>query len=177
MRRPSFPWHMYGTEDSLGELEMGQPGKRRAAGGMTLDEIDAIVVGKAPDLFEGVMMPELFLAESLGAAASWAPSGIKGTDVSNWQPSLNWSSLWNQGSRFAYVKTSEGDSIRNSLFQQQYAGAGAVGIAGAAVLAAGGKGRDAIAEVADEASPPKQASGRGYHETDHVRKYYDTTKV
>jgi acetyl-CoA C-acetyltransferase len=36
--------------------------------GMTLDDIDAIVVGKAPDLFEGVMMPELFLAESLGAA-------------------------------------------------------------------------------------------------------------
>jgi acetyl-CoA C-acetyltransferase len=35
--------------------------------GMTLDEIDAIVVGKAPDLFEGVMMPELFLAEALGA--------------------------------------------------------------------------------------------------------------
>src|SRR6187551_3891824 len=36
--------------------------------GMGLDEIDAIVVGKAPDLFEGVMMPELFLAEALGAA-------------------------------------------------------------------------------------------------------------
>ena len=35
---------------------------------LTLDEIDAIVVGKAPDLFEGVMMPELFLAEALGAA-------------------------------------------------------------------------------------------------------------
>ena len=35
--------------------------------GLTLDEIDAIVVGKAPDLFEGVMMPELFLAEALGA--------------------------------------------------------------------------------------------------------------
>lgn len=31
------------------------------------DDIDAIVVGKAPDLFEGVMMPELFLAEALGA--------------------------------------------------------------------------------------------------------------
>ncbi|MEN8674425.1 thiolase domain-containing protein, partial [Nocardioides sp.] len=39
-----------------------------ADAGMTLDEIDAIVVGKAPDLFEGVMMPELFLAEALGAA-------------------------------------------------------------------------------------------------------------
>lgn len=35
---------------------------------LTLDEVDAIVVGKAPDLFEGVMMPELFLAEALGAA-------------------------------------------------------------------------------------------------------------
>ena len=34
---------------------------------MTLDEIDAIVVGKAPDLFEGVMMPELFLADAIGA--------------------------------------------------------------------------------------------------------------
>ncbi len=39
-----------------------------ADAGMTFDDIDAIVVGKAPDLFEGVMMPELFLAEALGAA-------------------------------------------------------------------------------------------------------------
>ncbi|HZM81892.1 MAG TPA: thiolase domain-containing protein [Candidatus Limnocylindrales bacterium] len=31
-------------------------------------DIDAVVVGKAPDLFEGVMMPELYLAEALGAA-------------------------------------------------------------------------------------------------------------
>jgi acetyl-CoA C-acetyltransferase len=31
------------------------------------DEIDAVVIGKAPDLFEGVMMPELFLADALGA--------------------------------------------------------------------------------------------------------------
>ncbi|EHR50498.1 acetyl-CoA acetyltransferase [Saccharomonospora marina XMU15] len=30
-------------------------------------DIDAVVVGKAPDLFEGVMMPELFLADALGA--------------------------------------------------------------------------------------------------------------
>jgi acetyl-CoA C-acetyltransferase len=36
--------------------------------GMTFDDIDAVVVGKAPDLFEGVMMPELYLAEALGAA-------------------------------------------------------------------------------------------------------------
>ncbi len=35
--------------------------------GLTFDDIDAVVVGKAPDLFEGVMMPELYLAEALGA--------------------------------------------------------------------------------------------------------------
>ncbi len=39
-----------------------------ADAGMTFDDIDAVVIGKAPDLFEGVMMPELFLAEALGAA-------------------------------------------------------------------------------------------------------------
>jgi acetyl-CoA C-acetyltransferase len=31
------------------------------------DDIDAVVIGKAPDFFEGVMMPELFLADALGA--------------------------------------------------------------------------------------------------------------
>ena len=33
-------------------------------------DIDAVVLGKAPDMFEGVMMPELYLAEALGASAS-----------------------------------------------------------------------------------------------------------
>jgi acetyl-CoA C-acetyltransferase len=37
------------------------------AGLESLDEVDAVVVGKAPDLFEGVMMPELYLADALGA--------------------------------------------------------------------------------------------------------------
>ena len=34
---------------------------------VTWDDIDAVVVGKAPDFFEGVMMPELFMADALGA--------------------------------------------------------------------------------------------------------------
>jgi acetyl-CoA C-acetyltransferase len=34
---------------------------------MTWSDIEAVVVGKAPDFFEGVMMPELYLAEALGA--------------------------------------------------------------------------------------------------------------
>ncbi|WCO66084.1 thiolase domain-containing protein [Iamia majanohamensis] len=35
---------------------------------MTWTDIDAVVVGKAPDFFEGVMMPELLLADALGAS-------------------------------------------------------------------------------------------------------------
>ena len=40
----------------------------RALADAALDwkDIDAVVIGKAPDMFEGVMMPELFLAEALG---------------------------------------------------------------------------------------------------------------
>ena len=38
-----------------------------AEAGVGLADIDAVVVGKAPDLFEGVMMPELYLADALGA--------------------------------------------------------------------------------------------------------------
>jgi acetyl-CoA C-acetyltransferase len=35
--------------------------------GLRFSDIDAVVIGKAPDTFEGVMMPELFLAGALGA--------------------------------------------------------------------------------------------------------------
>ncbi|MEX0799911.1 MAG: thiolase domain-containing protein [Dehalococcoidia bacterium] len=34
---------------------------------LTWRDVDAVVIGKAPDMFEGVMMPELFLADALGA--------------------------------------------------------------------------------------------------------------
>ena len=51
----------------------GRPGARGRAralddAGMTWADIDAVVIGKAPDVFEGVMMPELYLADALGAA-------------------------------------------------------------------------------------------------------------
>src|SRR3982750_638684 len=35
--------------------------------GMTYADIDAVVIGKAPDMFEGLAMPELYLADALGA--------------------------------------------------------------------------------------------------------------
>lgn len=35
--------------------------------GLDWPDIEAVVIGKAPDMFEGVMMPELYLADALGA--------------------------------------------------------------------------------------------------------------
>ena len=35
---------------------------------LTLKDVDAVVIGKAPDAFEGIVMPELFLADAVGAA-------------------------------------------------------------------------------------------------------------
>ena len=35
---------------------------------LSLKDVDAVVIGKAPDAFEGIVMPELFLADSVGAA-------------------------------------------------------------------------------------------------------------
>jgi acetyl-CoA C-acetyltransferase len=34
---------------------------------LTWKDIDAVVIGKAPDMFEGIAMPELYLADALGA--------------------------------------------------------------------------------------------------------------
>ena len=38
-----------------------------ADAGIGWADVDAVVIGKAPDMFEGVMMPELYLAPALGA--------------------------------------------------------------------------------------------------------------
>src|SRR3984885_11329455 len=34
---------------------------------LTLADVDAVVIGKAPDAFEGIVMPEIFLADAIGA--------------------------------------------------------------------------------------------------------------
>jgi acetyl-CoA C-acetyltransferase len=61
------------THHTAKRIDVSQVGLLREAATRALDDagyewkdIDAVVIGKAPDLFEGVMMPELFLAEALG---------------------------------------------------------------------------------------------------------------
>jgi acetyl-CoA C-acetyltransferase len=63
------------TKHDAKRIDVSMPGLLREAAGRALEDaelswrdIDAVVIGKAPDMFEGVMMPELFLADALGAA-------------------------------------------------------------------------------------------------------------
>ena len=53
---------------SLGGLVREAASRALEDAHMDWKDIDAVVVGKAPDLFEGVMKPELYLTDALGAA-------------------------------------------------------------------------------------------------------------
>jgi len=55
------------TDVSMAGLCREAADRALADAGLDAGQIDAVVVGKAPDLFEGVMMPELYLADALGA--------------------------------------------------------------------------------------------------------------
>jgi GH25 family lysozyme M1 (1,4-beta-N-acetylmuramidase) len=52
----------------------------------------------------------------------------EGVDVSSHQGEVAWSSLWNSGVRWAYVKATEGTYYRNPWFAQQYNGSYGVGM-------------------------------------------------
>lgn len=63
------------TKHTATRKDVSMPGLVREAAlraledaGLGWKDIDAVVIGKAPDMFEGVMMPELFLADALGGA-------------------------------------------------------------------------------------------------------------
>ncbi len=62
------------TKHDTLRVDVSMPGLIREAvtkafddAGVSWGDIDAVVLGKAPDMFEGTMMPELFLADALGA--------------------------------------------------------------------------------------------------------------
>ena len=64
---------------------------------------------------------------ALGAPAANA-AGIHGQDVSGWQGRVDWAAQAALGSRFAYVKATEGRSYRSPDFDHQYTGAGNAGL-------------------------------------------------
>ncbi|MGW3209951.1 lysozyme [Streptomyces sp. NPDC001135] len=57
--------------------------------------------------------------------ATPAPAGanqIEGVDVSSYQGNVAWSTLWGDGTKWAYTKATEGTSYTNPSFSQQYTG-------------------------------------------------------
>ncbi|MGF9646679.1 GH25 family lysozyme [Pseudarthrobacter oxydans] len=54
--------------------------------------------------------------------------GVQGLDVSGHQPSVDWQQQWNMGSRFAYVKATEGNYYTNPSYGSQYQGSRNVGM-------------------------------------------------
>jgi len=62
------------TKYDAKRIDVSMPGLLREAAlraledaGLTFADIDAVVIGKAPDTFEGVMLPENYLADAIGA--------------------------------------------------------------------------------------------------------------
>src|SRR5207249_8119896 len=95
--------------------------------------VDAVVVGKAPDMFEGVMMPELFLADALGAAGKpmirMHTAGSVGGSTAIVAASLVQAGIHDRVLTVAFEKQSESNTMwalaPNIPFQQKLvAGAG-----------------------------------------------------
>lgn len=62
------------------------------------------------------------------ALAATVPSGIPGQDVSTYQGTVDWKAQMAKGSRFAFIKATEGNTWHSSTFNQQYSSATKTGI-------------------------------------------------
>src|SRR5215510_4385939 len=72
------------------------------------------------------------VAAVVPATPADAASRVYGQDVSSWQGNVNWAAQYNAGSRFAFVKATEGTYYRNPYFTQQYEGSYYAGLMHAA---------------------------------------------
>ena len=81
---------------------------------MTWKEIEAVVIGTAPDIFEGVMMPELYLADALGASGKSImrvhTAGSVGGSTAVVASHLIQSGVHERVLTLAFEKQSEGDT-------------------------------------------------------------------
>ncbi|TWK39685.1 hypothetical protein CHCC20347_4441 [Bacillus paralicheniformis] len=54
--------------------------------------------------------------------------GIKGIDVSHWQGNINWKKVAGDGIKFAFIKATEGTTLKDNKFETNVSGANAAGI-------------------------------------------------
>ncbi|OEU85589.1 lysozyme [Streptomyces abyssalis] len=63
-----------------------------------------------------------------GSRPETLAASVHGVDVSSHQGNVPWSTLWNSGVKWAYVKATEGTSYTNPYFTQQYNGSYNIGM-------------------------------------------------
>src|SRR5262245_48810589 len=82
---------------------------------MRWQDIDAVVIGKAPDMFEGVVMPEAYLADALGAVGKPMirvhTAGSVGGSTALVAASLVQGGIHDRVLTVAYEKQSESDAM------------------------------------------------------------------
>ncbi|MGH3863983.1 thiolase domain-containing protein [Actinokineospora sp.] len=122
MKQPAAVLGVGQTHHRAKRLDVSMAGLCREAidramadAGVDWDGIDAVVVGKAPDLFEGVMMPELFLADALGAVGKPLlrvhTAGSVGGSTANVAASLIHSGVHRRVLAVAFEKQSESNAM------------------------------------------------------------------
>ncbi len=140
MSRPCAVIGIGQTHHAAQRTDLSLPGLLREAALRALadaelswGDMDAVVIGKAPDMFEGVMMPELILAEALGAAGKPAlrvhTAGSVGGSTAIVAASLIQAGVHERVLTVAFEKQSESNAmwaltIRTPLQPALVAGAG-----------------------------------------------------
>ena len=99
---------------SLAGLVREAAGRALEDAEMSWSDIQAVVIGKAPDPFEGVMMPEIYLADALGAAGKPImrvhTAGSVGGSTAIVASHLVESGIFERVLTVAFEKQSEGDT-------------------------------------------------------------------
>lgn len=73
--------------------------------------------------FMGSTIPAHEGRQAMAVQPDLATTTVPGNDVSHWQGSINWKSVYTKGARFSYAKATEGTSYRDPNFGANYTGA------------------------------------------------------
>jgi acetyl-CoA C-acetyltransferase len=110
------------TKYDAKRIDVSMPGLLREAAfraledaQLTFADIDAVVIGKAPDMFEGVMLPENFLADAVGASGKPLmrvhTAGSVGGSTANVAMSLVQAGIHDRVLTVAWEKQSESNAM------------------------------------------------------------------
>ncbi|MFC5169198.1 lysozyme [Streptomyces mutomycini] len=116
-RRP----HLFASGTLLAALALllALPGAASAADTATVPERGTARMGQGVIAHDG---------QGGGSPTGTNAIQTEGVDVSGHQGNVAWSTLWNSGVKWAYVKATEGTYYKNTYFTQQYNGSYNVGM-------------------------------------------------